>query len=70
MNEPISFTQESWRGRIRACRGIGATLSGEEIARFDEEHKNLLERIAPETFTVLHQLAVHIYVRKGNVIDV
>jgi ubiquinone/menaquinone biosynthesis C-methylase UbiE len=70
MNEPIEFTRESWRGRIRACWGIGATLSSEEIARFDAEHQNLLERIAPETFTVLHQLAVHIYVRKGNVIDV
>ena len=70
MNEPIGFTRESWRGRIRACRGIGATLKPEEIARFDEEHEQLLERIAPEKFTVLHQLAVHIYVRKGNVIDI
>lgn len=51
-------------------RGVGATLCPDEIARFDEEHKNLLERIAREKFSVLHQLAIHIYVRKGNVIDV
>lgn len=70
INEPIEFTRESWRGRIRACRGIGATLSAEEIAQFDEEHRKLLERIAPPKFTILHQLAVHVYVHKGNAIDV
>jgi ubiquinone/menaquinone biosynthesis C-methylase UbiE len=70
VNEPIEFTRESWRGRIRACRGIGATLKREEIARFDEEHEKLLARIAPEKFTVLHQLAIHIFVPKGCVIDV
>jgi hypothetical protein len=69
-NEAIEFTRGSWRGRIRACRGIGATLSSEQIARFDEEHEKRLEGIAPEKFTILHQLAVHIFVRKGNIIDV
>jgi SAM-dependent methyltransferase len=70
MNEPIEFTRESWRGRIRACRGVGATLSPEEVEGFDDEHKKLLEAIAPEKFTILHQIAVHIYVRKGILIDV
>jgi len=69
MNEPIEFTGESWRGRIRGCRGVGAALSAEEIGRFDDEHKKLLEAIAPEKFTILHQMAVHIYVRKGILID-
>jgi hypothetical protein len=68
MNEPIEFTRESWRGRVRACR-VGATLSSGEIARFDEDHRKLLERIAPVEFAVLHQLAIHVYARKGNVID-
>jgi ubiquinone/menaquinone biosynthesis C-methylase UbiE len=70
MNEPIRFTRESWRGRIRACRGIGASLSSEEVAQFDEEHRKLLERIASQKFTIFHQLAVHVYVCKGNAIDV
>jgi hypothetical protein len=69
MNEPIEFTRESWRGRIRACRGIGATLSPDDIERFDNEHNRLLEAIAPEKFTIPHQMAVHIFVRKGILSD-
>jgi hypothetical protein len=70
MNEPIEFTRDSWNGRIRACRGIGATLPADAIARFDADHKKLLEQIAPEKFTILHQMSVHILVRKGVLIDV
>ena len=29
--EGIPFTRESWRGRIRASRAIGATLRAEEV---------------------------------------
>jgi SAM-dependent methyltransferase len=57
---PVSFTRESWRGRMRACRGVGATLSEEETARFDGEHAALLARIAPERFSVLHRVDAHI----------
>lgn len=69
MNEPIEFTRQSWRGRIRACRGVGATLPTVELTRFDAELEQLLEQIAPEEFTILHQMSVHIFVRKGVVID-
>lgn len=65
MNEPIPFTRESWRGRIRACRGVGATLDDAQIEAFDAEHDALLRKIADDEFTVLHQMAIHIYVRKG-----
>ncbi|MGA9885411.1 MAG: hypothetical protein WBQ34_16975 [Candidatus Acidiferrales bacterium] len=58
--EAIPFTRESWRGRIRACRAIGAELSFEETEKFDKEHAQLLERIAPEEFTVLHRIDAHI----------
>jgi SAM-dependent methyltransferase len=60
-DEQIPFTRESWRGRIRACRGIGATLAPTEIERFDAEHAELLERTAPERFTVLHRMDCHIF---------
>ncbi|MDQ6680841.1 MAG: class I SAM-dependent methyltransferase, partial [Pseudomonadota bacterium] len=40
----VPFTHASWRGRMRACRGIGATLSGAEVAAFDAEHAALLAR--------------------------
>ena len=65
MEAPIEFTREAWRGRFRACRGVGASLSPEEVARFDAEHGALLEAIAPETFTVLHQMTIHAYARKS-----
>lgn len=50
----VPFTRESWNGRMKACRGIGASLTGEEISRWEREHKELLVRIAPEEFSVLH----------------
>lgn len=60
-NEAIPFTRESWRGRIRACRGIGATLSAEQTAVFDREHETLLKTIAPESFCVLHWIDAHVF---------
>lgn len=53
---PIRFTRESWRGRFRACRGVGAALSADEVARFDAAHADLLRRTVPDTFTVLHRI--------------
>jgi SAM-dependent methyltransferase len=37
-DEPIPFTRESWRGRFRACRGIGAALSPSEVEAVDAAH--------------------------------
>lgn len=59
--EGIPFTRESWRGRIRACRGIGAALHAKEVERFDQEHDALLRQSAAEVFTVLHQVWLHAY---------
>jgi len=60
-DQAIPFTRESWRGRIRACRGVGATLTPEQIEAFDGEHDDLLRRIAPEVFTVLHRIDAHLF---------
>jgi len=38
----VPFTRESWNGRIRACRGIGAALTDEQIQEFNYEHIKLL----------------------------
>ena len=54
----VPFTRESWNGRIRACRGIGASLTPEETERFDQEHRDLLNRIVPPEFEVLHYAAM------------
>ena len=54
----VPFTRESWNGRIKACRGIGASLTEEEISMWEEEHKKLLAQIAPDEFTILHYGAI------------
>jgi SAM-dependent methyltransferase len=59
--EDLSFTRESWRGRIRACRGVGASLSGDRVEAFDKDHAELLERIAGPHFTVPHLIALHVF---------
>jgi SAM-dependent methyltransferase len=60
-DEAIAFTRESWRGRMRACRGTGATLSPELLEQFDREHDELLKRIATDQFTVLHRIDAHVH---------
>lgn len=57
-NAMVSFTRESWHGRLRACRGVGASLSNKELESWDKEHRELLEKIAPEEFEILHYAAL------------
>lgn len=54
----VPFTRESWHGRMRACRGVVASLNIEELKAWDCEHRNMLERIAPECFDVKHYVAL------------
>ena len=62
----VPFTRESWNGRIRACRGVGAALPPEEVEHFDREHRALLAAIAPEEFSVLHYAAVTLLRRRDR----
>lgn len=63
---PLPFTRDTWCGRIRACRGIGASLTKHQVHSFDTEHRKLLETIAPENFGVLHEMTIQAFVRKGT----
>ena len=54
----VPFTRETWHGRMRACRGVGASLSQEELRKWDADHRRLLDETAPETFDVLHYAAL------------
>lgn len=54
----VPFTKESWNGRMKACRGVGASLSPEKLKMWQIEHKKLLDKIAPEKFEVLHFAAI------------
>lgn len=65
----VPFTRESWNGRMKACRGVGASLSKAEVDAWEKEHIALLNRIAPESFDVLHYVAMSELVRKGDCDD-
>ncbi|MGN0474335.1 MAG: class I SAM-dependent methyltransferase [Acutalibacteraceae bacterium] len=60
----VPFTRETWNGRMKSCRGIGASLSEEDVAKFEREHMALLESIAPSEFEILHYAAVTILQKK------
>ncbi len=50
----VRFTRQSWHGRMKACRGVGASLSPPELAAWEREHLRLLGDIAPDAFAVKH----------------
>ncbi len=60
-DEAIAFTRESWRGRMRALRGVGASLDPDEIRRFDERHAQLLEASTEESFEILHRIDAWVF---------
>ncbi|MBV8062320.1 MAG: methyltransferase domain-containing protein [Nevskia sp.] len=47
-DEPVGYTREAWRGRIRASAGVAASLPPERVALFDQEHREMLERSFPQ----------------------
>ncbi len=51
------YSHEAWRGRIRASAGVGASLSPEAVAIFDEELRAMLaERFPEDPMRVLHRV--------------
>lgn len=60
-DEPIPFTRDSWRGRMRACRGVGASLPPDAVAALDRDLEALLRSIAPPDFTIPHRIAAHVF---------
>lgn len=54
----VHFTRETWNGRMKACRGVGASLSDAELQAWEEEHLKMLSEIAPEEFDVKHYAAL------------
>ena len=58
---PLTFTRESWRGRLRASKWIGAALSLEKAEAFDIELAEVLEIIAPEQFEINHTIRIQVF---------
>ena len=55
---PVKFTRETWHGRMKACRGMGASsLSMEDKAAWEKEHLEFLNTM-PETFTIPHWVTI------------
>ncbi len=60
----IPFTRESWNGRMKACRGVGASLPAPEIERFEDMHVEMLRQNAPDSFTIPHYAHILVLSRK------
>jgi SAM-dependent methyltransferase len=61
---PVAFTRATWHGRIKACRGIGASaLPPEEIAAWEQDHLAFMAK-QPEAFEILHT-ALFCVLKKG-----
>ena len=54
----IPFTREGWHGRMRACRGVGASMSPADLEVWDKEHMEMLRENAAETFIVKHYVSI------------
>src|SRR5215831_10733817 len=48
------------RGEEHSACGVCAWYD-KQVAHFDQEHEALLRQIAPDTFTILHQVWLHAY---------
>jgi hypothetical protein len=59
-DEDIPFTREVWRGRIRALRGIGASLSAEQVTKFDLEHDEMLKNNFGDQFIIPHRIIARV----------
>lgn len=54
----VHFTKESWHGRMKTCRGIGASLNDKQLKNWEKEHRALLDAIAEDEFDILHYCAI------------
>jgi SAM-dependent methyltransferase len=53
----IPYGRDAWRGFVRTCSAVAPTLSPAELAAFDVEHAEALERFA-DAFAVPHRVFV------------
>lgn len=56
----ISFTRETWHGRMCACRGTMASMDEKTLKRWNEAHLKLLSKY-PESFEIKHKIYIASY---------
>ncbi len=59
-NTVLEFTKEQWIGRIKSCRGVGASLSDDKIREFEDKYRLLLEKYS-EPLRLKHQIHIEVY---------
>lgn len=64
-NTTLQFSKDAWIGRIKSCRGIGASLSDTKIAEFEKEYSSMLDKYE-EPLKLKHQIHIEIYRSKIN----
>lgn len=57
----IHFTHESWTGRMKATRGVEATMNKEQVRLFEEEHQKMMKNTFPHEFTIRHKIFITTY---------
>lgn len=56
--EPVAFTHAAWRGRMRACNGVGQSLDPAAVEAFDRELGALLATTFPKELVIPHRVFV------------
>ncbi len=59
-NADLCFSKAQWLGRIKTCRGVGASLSVDEVSAFEAEYACLLEKYS-EPLHLKHQVHIEVY---------
>lgn len=59
-NTVLEFSKRAWLGRIKSCRGVGASLSEREIYEFENEYIELLKKYS-EPLKLKHQIHIELY---------
>lgn len=54
----VPFTRESWHGRMKACRGVEASMNDETLNKWEAEHKLMLKKNADLEFEILHYVSI------------
>jgi ubiquinone/menaquinone biosynthesis C-methylase UbiE len=56
----LPFTKDSWHGRMKACRGVLASMDKDTFEMFEKRHLELLDHL-PQQFTVKHKVFLTFY---------
>ena len=59
-NTVLEFSKEAWLGRIKSCRGVGASLSAGRVAEFENDYRKILGKYS-EPLKLKHQIHFELY---------